>query len=105
MKMTVATIGINFDSNNPLNELKVRLPEVAKMLSAEIKEDPNTLWITFSAFTSIFEADDLWREYNFVVCKCNYTSFYFDDHKYINNITVNNESFAVFYNKGIITAS
>lgn len=101
MKMTVATIGLKFDSNKPINELSIKMPDCTKILSVQANNDKSILSINFMASTGMFESD-LWREYHFAICKCNYTDIDVTDYKYIGTVNEGNYAFAVFYKEGLI---
>ena len=102
MKKIIAIIRLKFDSNKPINELNFKLPEESEILSVTTKNDESTIVITFMAKSEIFNSN-LWREYEFVVCKCNYTEFNFDSQeKYVGTINFENNLFAIFYKAGVI---
>ena len=100
MKMTVGTMNLNFDSSKSIAELKLCMPENTSMLAVQLK-DENVLNINFMASTEMFESD-LWREYHFFICKCNYSTIDIVNHQFIGTVNVGNDVFAVFYEKGLI---
>lgn len=101
MKMTVTTTQLKFYPNSNINKLTIHLPYGAEILSVQSTNDQCTLSIIFMVSNEMFNTD-LWREYNFIICKCDYTDVDVTDYKYIGTVNGDNCPLVVFGKSGLI---
>lgn len=97
MNMTVGSLGFKFDPNIPCNEATISFPEESEVLSVEVRANKPTLYINFMAPTENFEID-LSKRIHIVICRCDFTEFDIKRYKYVGNVRISQESFAVFCN-------
>ncbi len=99
-KMIVASIGIAFDPDEKENTLSINFPKHAEILSVKETEvdDNHFLKISFMypAENSLGESE-VWHEFQFLITKCAYVNIEIDNHNYIGNIDVEDDTYAVFY--------
>ncbi len=98
-KMKVALIGLRFNADKAVNTATINLPMYSKILSVTAKNDKPCLWVNFMAPSNYFFTKKAWREFQFVIVRCNYDEFEIDGHNYIATIEVDNNLFAIFYKK------
>ncbi len=105
-KMKVALIGLKFNADEAVSTISINLPECSKFLSVYVKveNDEPCLWINYMAPSEHFDHGDgyakkAWCNFQFVIVRCNYDEFEFDEHNYIATIEVGNDAFAIFYKK------
>lgn len=106
-KMKFGCIGLKFDIKKDINECSINLPKAAKILSVCAKENDETMWISYMAPSEFFQKESRifttypgWTTFYFLICKCNYNAdINIDEYKYIDNINIDNDTFAVFYKK------
>lgn len=103
-KMLAARIGMVFDPQNKLNELSLHLPKDAEILSVSITENNDNDYVLLVRFLSPAEAYDTrftsnypWKDFHFFIVKCAYTEIEIDEHKYIGNIDIGDDTYVVFY--------
>ena len=103
-KMRVASVGLLIDpKEEKLTKLSFKLPLGTEILSAKLEKGnlDNTLWFTYiapsEAYDDISKESYPWKEYNFYICECTYTEIEFNTHKYIGNIDIADNDYAVFY--------
>ena len=101
-KVKVAVLGMEFDSKKNLIEQSFNFPKGTEILSVQSKNSKNVLWISYMFPSSEFSSSETWQKFSFVIVKCNYTEVEIDKHKYIGTITVDDDSYAVFYKKNSI---
>lgn len=102
---TVVTKHLNLTfKEDPITECIIPLPECSEILSVENPTDKNIVPIIFVAPTNMFDSH-LWSNYHFLIIKCNFSSFDCDDHKYVGTFSMDEDTFAVFWKKGIILSS
>lgn len=95
MNMTVAHIGLKFNPEVPCNEALLSFPEDAEVLSVEVRGNKPTLYINFMAPSENMEID-VSKKIHFLICKCDFTEFDIKRYRYIGNVRICQESFAVF---------
>lgn len=102
-KMKVATIGIKFDGNIESNVVSINLFKGTEILSVQAENNESTLWICFmspsESFSPHSKREDEAFQFIIAKCKCTYAEIEIDDHKYIGNINVSNDTYAIFYKK------
>ena len=101
IKMTKIAIGLHFEPNEPLNKLGLYFPESTEILSIETKNNQPVLYVNFQAPTEMF-GSKLWKEICFYVHKSNYVGTDFSEYNYLGEICFGNDSFKVYYKKGLI---
>lgn len=101
MIKTNMTIGLPFNSEQPLNKISLYFPESTQIISVDTKKGKPILYINFSANTEMF-ASNLWKEISFFVHKCNSVEVDLSKLIYIGEINVGNDLYEVYYTKGLI---
>ena len=105
-KMKVGLIGLRFNADKAVNTVAINLPECSKILSVSAKDENNEpcLWVNYMALSEYFDhkvgyAEKAWSKFQFVIVRCDYGEFEFDEHKYISTIELGKDAFAIFYKK------
>lgn len=98
-KVKVAVLGMEFDSKKNLIEHTFNFPRGTEILSVQSKNGKNILWISYMFPASELSKPETWQKFCFVIVKCNYTEVEIDNHKYIGTITVDDDTYAIFYKK------
>ena len=98
-KMICARIGIvfySYDCEN-LQSFPIILPEGTEILSvsSQTSDHKHTLWIQY--IFPIPTENIYCQRFHFIVAKCNYTSVTLNKHKYLGTVTIDSNTFAVFY--------
>ena len=97
-KKIVTCIGINFDTNKPINTLEMVLPKRLQILSVKIKENKPCMWINYMAPKENFQCNKIWTKLRFFIVKCSHTPIEIDDGmNYIGTLEVNDDTFVTFY--------
>lgn len=105
-KMKVAPLNLCFELTGNLTEVKFRLPIGTEVLSVSKKEENDNIFfsITYMSPSEAFDPPTEhiyeWRYYHFFAVKCNFTEIEIDEHKYIGNIDIDDNTYAVFYKVG-----
>ena len=95
--MTVAYSQLNFDTKKDCNQAILSFPEETEILSVEVRDNKSCLYINYMAPSENFEID-LSKKVLFNICKCNFTEIDVKRNRYIGNVVIRGESFAVFCN-------
>ena len=101
MKMMVSQIGFKLSKISKVIKLSINLPVDTKILSVSAEEeyDKHVFWNRFMAPSNdIFETGH--REFHFIIVNCKYTEVEINKHKYIGNIDIEDETYAVFFEAG-----
>ncbi len=88
---------LKFDPKLDFNHKFVSFPLDTEILSVELRGNSPELCINYMAPNESFEIDTS-KRFHFIVCKCEYSKDVMDKYRYLANVTVNREKFAVFCN-------
>ena len=99
-KKIVTMIGLSINTEKELNETTLTLPEGTEILSVSAKL--NAVWFTYMSPSDAFNNNKYrsnypWKNYCFLIVKCNSVDIEIDEHKYIGNIDIEEDTYAVFY--------
>lgn len=88
---------LKFDPKLDCNHKFLDFPLDTEILSVEIKGNAPELCINYMAPKESFEIDTS-KHFHFIICKCEYVKDVIARYRYLANVTVNREKFAVFCN-------
>ena len=97
-EMKVAMISFSFNPKEIITVESFDFPKGTEILSAKIKEDPNTIWVTSMAPSKKIDTEPL-EKITFIVCSYKCSNMEFDHYTYISNINIDDTRYAVFYKK------
>lgn len=88
---------LKFDPKLDCSHKFLDFPLDTEILSVEIKENAPELCINYMAPKESFEIDTS-KHFHFIICKYEYAKDVIARYRYLANVTVNREKFAVFCN-------
>ena len=88
---------LKFDPKLDFNHKYVDLPLDSEILSVEQRGNTPALCINYMAPEESFLIDTS-KSFHFIICKCEFIKDVLDKFRFVANVIVNKERFAIFYN-------
>ena len=99
--MRVMSVGIKFDETKISQVVSINFANGSEILSVQVQNNEPILWVCFmspsESFSQHFKKKA--EEFQLTIGKCGYADIEIDSLKYLSNVNIGDDTFAVFYKK------